>query len=209
MKELFSALARELAQGRGAVLCGIVSSAGSTPRGPGAHMAVFTDGSCAGTIGGGALEARVRETALALLPGGAGALRTFRLAPTGALDDLGMVCGGEATVYFQCLDPSALPLVQAAAEALARPVRDVWLVTLLREGEGWDMGLYDSVHGLRLPGGAPPPPLRPLPAPPRGGRTHGGAPGPGRVGLPLRRWACGGRAVPPALPGGLSGDHLR
>ena len=45
MKELFSALARELAQGRGAVLCGIVSSAGSTPRGPGAHMAVFTDGS--------------------------------------------------------------------------------------------------------------------------------------------------------------------
>ncbi len=162
MKELFSALARELAQGRGAVLCGIVSSAGSTPRGPGAHMAVFTDGSCAGTIGGGALEARVRETALALLPGGAGALHTFRLAPTGALDDLGMVCGGEATVYFQCLDPSALPLVQAAEEALARPIRDVWLVTLLREGEGWDMGLYDSVHGLRFTQAVSQEALRPL-----------------------------------------------
>ena len=56
MKKLFAALLQELTAGRGAVLCGIVASRGSTPRGAGAKMLVMEDGSTAGTIGGGAVN---------------------------------------------------------------------------------------------------------------------------------------------------------
>ena len=40
MKKLFAALRRELGEGRGAVLCSVVASHGSTPRGAGAKMLV-------------------------------------------------------------------------------------------------------------------------------------------------------------------------
>lgn len=55
MKKLFRAMLRELQQGRNVVLCSIIASSGSTPRGTGAKMAVFEDGSTLGTVGGGAV----------------------------------------------------------------------------------------------------------------------------------------------------------
>ena len=56
MKKLFRAMLSELQQGRNVVLCSIIASSGSTPRGTGAKMAVFEDGSTLGTVGGGAVE---------------------------------------------------------------------------------------------------------------------------------------------------------
>ena len=44
MKKLWTALDRELAAGRPAVLCSIVASRGSTPRGAGARMLVCAGG---------------------------------------------------------------------------------------------------------------------------------------------------------------------
>ena len=54
MKKLFTTLLRELEANRAAVLCAIVASHGSTPRGAGARMLVLEDGRTLGTIGGGA-----------------------------------------------------------------------------------------------------------------------------------------------------------
>ena len=45
-------------QGEKAVLVTIVSAHGSVPRGAGAQMLVRSDGTCMGTIGGGAVEYR-------------------------------------------------------------------------------------------------------------------------------------------------------
>ena len=56
MKKLFTTLLRELEANRAAVLCAIVASHGSTPRGAGARMLVLEDGRTLGTIGGGAVE---------------------------------------------------------------------------------------------------------------------------------------------------------
>ena len=56
MKRLFTTLLQELDSGHSAVLCGIVASRGSTPRGAGAKMLVLDDGDTIGTIGGGAVE---------------------------------------------------------------------------------------------------------------------------------------------------------
>ena len=55
MKELFTSMLQALSDGQSVVLCSILASSGSTPRGAGAKMAVFADGHTVGTIGGGAV----------------------------------------------------------------------------------------------------------------------------------------------------------
>ena len=56
MKELFEQILHALERGENVVLCSILASSGSAPRGAGAKMAVFPDGTALGTIGGGAVE---------------------------------------------------------------------------------------------------------------------------------------------------------
>lgn len=48
MKTIFSALCRALSAGQGAVLCSVIASEGSTPRGAGAKMLVTEDGAAVG-----------------------------------------------------------------------------------------------------------------------------------------------------------------
>lgn len=86
-------------QGEPGVLCTIVRKTGSAPRGVGAWMLVRPDGSTEGTIGGGAVEFRAIQDALALLADGGPLLRkTYDLTPDAA--ELGMVCGGKVDVEF-------------------------------------------------------------------------------------------------------------
>ena len=65
MKDLFRALAAQL--DRGAVLCTIAASRGSTPRGAGARMLVTAAGRAAGTVGGGEVERRAEALAVSML----------------------------------------------------------------------------------------------------------------------------------------------
>ena len=64
---LFDTLREDLAQGGRAVLCTVVDSRGSAPRGAGARMALRPDGSALGTIGGGSAERLAMERAKKLL----------------------------------------------------------------------------------------------------------------------------------------------
>ena len=112
MKKLFTALLRELTAGRGAVLCGIVASHGSTPRGAGAKMLVLENGGTLGTIGGGAVEHQAVQYARELLEEGRSAERTYGLASGGDAD---MICGGEVDVRFRCLAPPDAPALEAIA----------------------------------------------------------------------------------------------
>ena len=81
------------------VLCTIVQKSGSAPRGVGTWMLVRPDGTCAGTIGGGAVEYQARLDALALWRDGTGETRkTYDLSH--AAVELGMVCGGKIIVEF-------------------------------------------------------------------------------------------------------------
>ena len=56
MKELFTSMLQALSDGQSVVLCSILASSGSTPRGAGAKMAVFADGHTEGTVGEDALD---------------------------------------------------------------------------------------------------------------------------------------------------------
>src|SRR4051812_36640258 len=80
-------------------------------------MLVAPDGSIAGTVGGGPLEAVVIEEALQLLRGEGGSCeRRFALTAAGDAaeplpprpppgEDLGMKCGGEGSVFLDVVRP--------------------------------------------------------------------------------------------------------
>ena len=112
MKKLFSKLKESLAAGQKAVLCSIVASRGSTPRGVGAEMLVLEDGRTLGTIGGGAVEAQAAQLAVQLLAEKRSGRETYRLSQEGPL---GMACGGEVEVLFQYFAPEDMEKARALA----------------------------------------------------------------------------------------------
>jgi xanthine dehydrogenase accessory factor len=149
MKQLFDRVLGQLQSGENAVLCSIIASSGSAPRGAGAKMAVFPDGSTVGTVGGGAVEMQSIHDALEVLKTGNSHAHAFCLAPN-QVQDLGMVCGGNVTVYFQYLTPERLPLIEEICRLLREDKGSSWLVTILKDEAFWDMGIYDRARGLQF-----------------------------------------------------------
>ncbi|MBF0270380.1 MAG: XdhC family protein [Alphaproteobacteria bacterium] len=82
-------------------LATLVDGRGSIPQIPGSK-AIFTEGGLhCGTVGGGRLEKHCEEIARQMMSGRDGA-RT-KLVTLNLNRDLGMTCGGEVTVFFECL----------------------------------------------------------------------------------------------------------
>src|SRR5689334_3120635 len=67
MRTLLVDLEAALEQQRPCVFCAVVETRGSTPQKAGAAMLVFADGGQRGTLGGGCVEAEVRQRALRVL----------------------------------------------------------------------------------------------------------------------------------------------
>jgi xanthine dehydrogenase accessory factor len=96
--ELLDRLVATLERGLPVVYCTVVETRGSTPQKAGAAMLVFPDGTQAGTLGGGCVEAEVRQRALHALAAGSGPeVRSFLLDDDYAWAD-GLICGGRLTV---------------------------------------------------------------------------------------------------------------
>ena len=116
-RDVYRALGQVRAARVPAVLVTVVEAVGSTPQEAGAKLVVAGDGQQAGTIGGGAIEARVLDEARALLAGGA----ATRLLAVNLTTELGMCCGGTMQVF---LERVALParLVVLGAGHIARPL---------------------------------------------------------------------------------------
>lgn len=146
MKKLFTALAEELARGRGAAVVSIVASSGSTPRGAGAKMLVRGDGSTLGTIGGGAVEFRAQAVAEEAIRTRSSRFQEYRLS-AGQIADIGMICGGDVRLYIQYFAPEDLPRAEEVLALLAGG-EQAWLVTAIGDG-GWQWGTYAPSRGLR------------------------------------------------------------
>jgi xanthine dehydrogenase accessory factor len=103
LAELNAALARRLP----CVYCAVVETRGSTPQKAGAAMLVYPDGTQAGTLGGGCVEAEVKRRALlGLNDTGKPELLTFCLDDDYGWDD-GLICGGRMTILAQPLHDSS------------------------------------------------------------------------------------------------------
>ncbi len=103
MRELLQKLLEATAAGRPMVYCRLVETRGSTPQKAGAGMLVFADGSQAGTLGGGCVEAEVKRRALAVLPGAKAEVLSFHLDGDYGWDD-GLICGGRMRILVQPLE---------------------------------------------------------------------------------------------------------
>lgn len=100
MRDIVRQLLTTLAAGRAAAYCRLVETRGSTPQKAGAVMLVFADGSQAGTLGGGCVEAEVKRRAIALLADQRAELCKFQLDSDYGWDD-GLICGGRMLVLIQ------------------------------------------------------------------------------------------------------------
>jgi xanthine dehydrogenase accessory factor len=131
--ELFAEAARRSAAREPFVLCTVVATDRSAPREAGAKMLVGPDGSFAGTVGGGPLEASVLfEAARLLREQGVSTVLDFALADAGdravvlparkgkavPLDEealaLGMKCGGAVSIFLDVVRPAPRLLVYGA-----------------------------------------------------------------------------------------------
>lgn len=108
MREILQHLLQSLANGRDVAYCRLVETRGSTPQKAGAAMLVFPDGSQAGTLGGGCVEAEVKRRALAALMSGGAGVATFQLDHDYGWDD-GLICGGRMQVLIEPLAGGAPP----------------------------------------------------------------------------------------------------
>jgi xanthine dehydrogenase accessory factor len=105
MRELLNELTKALEVGRACTFCTLVETRGSTPQKAGAAMLVFADGTQAGTLGGGCVEAEVKQQSLRLLgdPNASPQVRTFNLDDNYGWDD-GLICGGRMTMLLHPLN---------------------------------------------------------------------------------------------------------
>src|SRR3954470_18659927 len=140
MRDLLADVTTALDQERDCVYCAVVETRGSTPQKAGAAMLVFPDGSQRGTLGGGCVEAEVRQRALRSMESGKAEVHTFCLDDDYGWDD-GLICGGRMTIL-------ADPLRAEAADYYAAMER------LLASENGWTelVALPNNRAGL-APGG--------------------------------------------------------
>jgi len=127
-----AAIEQELAAGNAAVLATVIDRAGSAPRGVGTAMVVSASGQT-GTVGGGAMEFRVRQDALALLHENACAIRAYEIHAGASAHGSGSV-----TVLFR-------PFSDESGRALCNQIRlalesdlEAYLVCQIVEGCPWE-----------------------------------------------------------------------
>lgn len=143
MKDIFVSLKKSLERGENTVLATVTYSSGATPRGAGARMLVGQEGRLAGTVGGGAVEFRSIQYSQEVLQEKQSRTHNFHLTKND-IEDIGMICGGDATVYFLHLDATDSPLRELVDVALENIKEQsyAWLITDLSETDSLGLALY-------------------------------------------------------------------
>src|SRR3982751_943295 len=98
-KTLYRLIAEASERAERVVLATVAHTRGSTPQQRGAKMLFFEDGTFAGTVGGGCIEAEVWAEAREAMRSGSSALHHFSLTAEEASED-GMVCGGTMDIFI-------------------------------------------------------------------------------------------------------------
>jgi xanthine dehydrogenase accessory factor len=93
-------------EGRSGALATIVSKCGSIPSFKAAKMLVRDDGTIAGTIGGGCVEAEVWQAARQVMESEKPRTLSFNLNQN-PKDDTGLVCGGTLDIFIEPVAPPA------------------------------------------------------------------------------------------------------
>jgi xanthine dehydrogenase accessory factor len=132
-------------EGVGVVLATLVGTERSSPRDPGAAMAVSESGDVAGSLTGGCVEPALVEEAGEIFGGGAARLRTYGIEDADAFE-AGLPCGGTIHVFLNRLKEDVV-------EGLAAAVRLDEPVAFAQTVSGSEMGAQEivSVDGYTDP----------------------------------------------------------
>src|SRR5512135_2445387 len=130
MKQLIHEMADLCGRGESFALATVVTRNGSAPRSAGAKMLVRADGSTAGTVGGGNLEAEVTRLAGEVLRSRQAALEGFKFSGEDAAS-MDAICGGQVQVLVERLDAGDQELLEVVRElhAAVKNHRKAWLAT--------------------------------------------------------------------------------
>jgi len=108
--DVFDELVRLRALGQKCALATIVSVKGSIPSFQTAKLLVREDGSMAGTIGGGCVEAEVWNAAREVIQTEKPRTMSFSLGQDAAYDN-GLICGGQLEVFVECITPQPAAMI--------------------------------------------------------------------------------------------------
>lgn len=144
MNDLYEDIVESLEKGRELVVATIISGSGSTPRASGSKMLFFPDGTCSGTIGGGAVESEVIQRARELFNTKAAFIETFGTAPQRGG---GQKCGGQVRILLEYV-PAIGETVELYRRVAARYNQSGSFLLLGRQVEdGKDPLLRRAVQG--------------------------------------------------------------
>ena len=98
--DILGQAARWRADGHGVALATVVKTWGSSPRQPGAKLAVADNGAFVGSVSGGCVEGAVVEEALATIRDGQPRLLDFGVTNEQAWE-VGLACGGKIEIFVE------------------------------------------------------------------------------------------------------------
>lgn len=139
MLDIYNSLVLELSTNRPVVLATIIRQDGSSPRSAGTKFLIRRDGSLAGSIGGGSIEAKVISKAFEIMGKDESYVLEIRLSSK-ELAGTDMVCGGAVDVLVQSIlpgDEKNLELYNSAKDLIETGGRGVMATgPLLPAGKG-------------------------------------------------------------------------
>ncbi len=140
MSEPITRLAEAIQNQQPAVLATVIEVIGASPAKVGAQIVLLADGTTAGTVGGGKLEASILHDAKAAQSSGQPCLTHYALAEEGQ-DAIGTLCGGEVRAFIQPYAP-APQLIIVGGGHIGRPLK------VMGEAAGFKVIVVDVEPGL-------------------------------------------------------------
>jgi xanthine dehydrogenase accessory factor len=134
MQELTSLLTDWYAGSQPFALATVIHTWGSSPRQPGAAMAVSTRGAAVGSVSGGCVEGAVYELAQETLGGARAATHHFGVSDDDAFA-VGLTCGGKIDIFVEAIQPAEFGVFAQLSSAV-REHRAVVLTTLIDHPDG-------------------------------------------------------------------------
>ena len=132
-------LAKAIENKQSATLATVIEVKGASPAKVGAQIVLLEDGTTAGTVGGGKLEAAILEDARLVLTDGLPRQTDYSLTEEGP-ESVGTLCGGEVRVFIQPFLPPP-QLIIVGGGHIGHPLK------VMGEAAGFDMVVVDVEPG--------------------------------------------------------------
>ena len=147
MENIFLHIKEALENNRDVMLNMIIASSGSTPRGKGAKMLVYEDGTIYGTMGGGNAEHLCTLRSVKALKEKESFTASYDMSRKD-IEGVGMICGGNVEVCFRYFSPSDMPFVKADY-SFDSDTKSLNISLTTRPHDGWHkMGETLNLHSI-------------------------------------------------------------